>query len=212
MPRRFGRNDGSLILASELAGDAELYGTLESELDDSVTLHGAFAELHARYTSLRNSYHTGKIDGNEFGAAMSELRVRTSDGDLWTIGTTTGRWYRRGLTGGAAWSTHAAPTDQAGELVNRSGVVVGWSTETYDPDQHKQLSLTAYTGDVAVDEHPEVPAQTRSGDDTDVAEMFGSYLESVSDSTEGEYGVLEVDDLGNPDDDWKQHYLADSQT
>jgi hypothetical protein len=80
-------------LPIEVVGGTFL-GTLRAD-DDTPELVGEFAEIHQHYQELRAQFASGELTQQAFGRAMSELRCVDRDGNEWSIGATSGQWYRR---------------------------------------------------------------------------------------------------------------------
>ena len=196
------------------------FGTLESDLEDTVVLDGAFAELSARFDQLRDAYAVDRIDQTTFGRYLMDLRVVDDNGVLWTIGATTGKWYRRTPQDGRKWNAAPTPTEGGGQVVDRFGNETGWATQTYTPAQEAQPDPLAAFGDHGsnfthssdpnpvepVKPEPE-PHQQRRGDRVviSVDEMFGTYVEEVTDPVQVHTTILPVDEVTG-DDSWKDRY------
>lgn len=99
-------------------------GSLRSEFDEEVPLHPAFSTLLAASGAVRGAYLNGRLGGEDAAAAFAELRLVGSDGAEWTIGATSGRWYRR-VTGGS-W----VPADVPAELAASDAASPRWLTES----------------------------------------------------------------------------------
>jgi len=168
-------------------------GTLRSELDEDVPLEGAFAELYARFGALRDSYDTGRLDARSFGLALRDLRVIDTEGYQWTIGATTGRWYRRNQQEGGQWMSAPIPAG-TGTLVDAAGQASGWAVEDWEQRRARRLREEAERARMEVERREALPSAKRK---MTVDEMFDKYVE---DTEEGEdYSVdstiLAVDDL-----------------
>lgn len=168
-------------------------GTLRSELDEDVPLEGAFAELYARFGALRDSYDSGRLDARSFGLALRDLRVIDTEGYQWTIGATTGRWYRRNQQDGGQWASAPVPAG-TGTLVDAAGQVAGWAVEDWEQRRARRLREEAEKARMEVERRESLPGAQRK---MTVEEMFDKYVEG---SGEGEdYSVdstiLAVDEL-----------------
>ena len=53
------------------------------------------SEVMAFFQGLRYGYHTGDLSLNDFRNALHDLVFRDIEGNLWTIGASSGKWYRR---------------------------------------------------------------------------------------------------------------------
>ena len=196
----FDRNNDDGFEVDAVDDDA-FFGTLITQVSGDTQQLGAFAELGARFTSLRSSYQGGRIDATEFGEEMSDLRVKAGDGALWTIGTTTGRWFYRYPADGKKWVV-GAPPEEIGELVDRQGANTGWATDDQMSAGVDHAGFSAYTGDSA--EAATYTPQPQAV--TSVEDLFGVYVEEVGELP-GTDGVLGVDSLDGTDS-WKDRYYA----
>jgi hypothetical protein len=167
-------------------------GTLRSELDDDVTLDGAFAELLARFSSLRDSYMAGRLEAKAFGRLLRDLRVLDGDGFQWTVGASTGRWYRRNVQDGGQWMAAPAPGRGGGMLVDASGQASGWAVEDWDERRAKRLREQAEKARFDEEIRSTQPVEKRR---ITIDEMFDKYIEQADDSDISiESTILAVDD------------------
>lgn len=85
-----------------------MLGALRSELDDSDTgLHQVFETLASLAGTVRSAYMAYRITPEKAGELFKELRLNGSDGGEWTVGASTGQWFRR--RGGARWEKAGMP-------------------------------------------------------------------------------------------------------
>lgn len=85
-----------------------MLGALRSELDDSDTgMHQAFETLASLAGTVRNAYLTYRITPEKAGELLQELRLAGADGNEWTVGASTGGWFKR--RGGGRWEKSAMP-------------------------------------------------------------------------------------------------------
>jgi hypothetical protein len=66
-----------------------------------------FSLLAARYARLMSFYQSGEINGEQLAAQLAEERVWDTDGGEWTIGASSGAWYRR--VAGEGWTQVPPP-------------------------------------------------------------------------------------------------------
>jgi hypothetical protein len=92
------------------------HGTLRSELDEPAVLPAAFADLAARISWLQSEYESGRLTRSAFADALDTAKVGHTDGSLWTVGVSSGQWYRK-IPGGRGWEA-ALPPD--GDITTRS--------------------------------------------------------------------------------------------
>jgi len=148
-------------------------GTLRSELDGDAALEGAFAELYARFGALRDSYDNGRLDVRAFGLALRDLRVIDTDGYQWTIGATTGKWYRRNQQEGMQWASAPVPAGK-GTLVDHTGQASGWAVEDWEQRRARRLREDA---ERARDEENRRAAAPTAKRKMSIEEMFDKYVE-----------------------------------
>jgi hypothetical protein len=181
-------------------------GSLESAIEEEVILLGAYREMAARAGQLRAAYSAGRISAEEYGSTIAGLRVKGSDGKMWTIGTTTGRWYVRNADlhdGETSTWEPATPPNEHGTLVDPDGIEIGWAAETETADVANMV-FTAYTGGDVVKKPSDETTDSTNGS-VQVADMFGAYVEQVGE-TSAVSGILVVDELDG-DDSWKKRYF-----
>jgi hypothetical protein len=83
-----------------------LLGTLRSELDEGSDLDWAFGSLEASVSAVRAAYLSHRLPPHMAAMLLTELRLNGSDGAEWTVGATSGNWWRK--TGGQ-WEVVGAP-------------------------------------------------------------------------------------------------------
>jgi len=81
-----------------------MLGTLRSELDDSEdeAIHQAFEALESMCSLARAAYLDFRMTPESAAGLFQELRLVASDGQEWTVGSTSGTWFHRGL-GTSQW-------------------------------------------------------------------------------------------------------------
>lgn len=85
-----------------------MLGALRSELDDSDTgMHQAFETLASLAGTVRSAYLAYRITPEKAGELMKELRLAGSDGNEWTVGASTGTWFKR--RGPGRWEKTTMP-------------------------------------------------------------------------------------------------------
>ncbi|MFM7088570.1 MAG: hypothetical protein ACKOW9_03500 [Candidatus Paceibacterota bacterium] len=70
-------------------------GALRSELDEGSDLQNEFILLESYSQAVRHAFITGKIEASAAAGILSALRLKGSDGYFWSIGATTGSWYKK---------------------------------------------------------------------------------------------------------------------
>jgi hypothetical protein len=104
------------------------HGALRSELDEPSRLPGAFEQLIEQVGQARHGFERGAITKIQLAAVLQGLRVVAPDGAEWTMGATSGRWYRRPI--GGAWVPALPPeADDEGRASFQQG-----STPSHDND------------------------------------------------------------------------------
>ena len=88
------------------------HGALRSELDEPSRLPSAFEQLIEQVGQARHGFERGALTKIQLAAVLQGLRVVAPDGAEWTMGATSGRWYRRPV--GGAW-VPALPPEGADE-------------------------------------------------------------------------------------------------
>lgn len=69
-------------------------GSLLSVLDATGELPSALEELRARFDRVKAHYDSGELTPDRFAGMISTLRCYDEAGNAWTIGATSGLWYR----------------------------------------------------------------------------------------------------------------------
>jgi len=197
-------------------------GILESEVESSTNLSGAFAELYARFSSTHTRFMSGALPIKDFGDSLQDLMVLTEDGVLWTIGATTTRWYKKDPRTSSTWEPSALPATQKGKLVDRNNNTTGWESEELTNIDTTTTRFSAYTGDSSLETAVDrVELELGKGHDPEEQEkdleidyMFGPYTDtgSIADSNSPEPEddtILEVEDISEYDDTWKKVFSAE---
>lgn len=170
----FARKNQSGIEVDESTARDAFLGTLRSELDEDVVIEGAFAELYARFGALRDSYDNGRLDARSFGLALRDLRVIDTDGYQWTIGATTGKWYRRNQQEGGQWASAPVPAG-TGTLVDHTGQASGWAVEDWEQRRARRLREDAERARAEEERRESAPTAKRK---ISIEEMFDKYVET----------------------------------
>lgn len=126
---------------------AGFLGTLKSELDDSdedYSLDPAFEQLSILHGAARSAYLEFRLRPDKAAALFKMLRLQGSDGQEWTVGPTSGMWYRRGV-GASEWIRASTPVgltavyDQEPEWL-RDGIGAYLIDHGADPDAEREES------------------------------------------------------------------------
>lgn len=70
------------------------FGSLLSALDATGDLPQAFQELRLRFDQARALYGRGDLSAERYANVLSSMRCYDSEGRSWTIGASSGLWYR----------------------------------------------------------------------------------------------------------------------
>lgn len=103
-----------------------LLGTLRSELDedDDGGLHPSFEILAGLVVTVRTAYTSFRITPEQAARLCATLRLEGRDGNEWTVGATSGSWYKR-RTGENIWQKSPLPIN----VVPVDGHVPAWITD-----------------------------------------------------------------------------------
>jgi len=87
-----------------------LLGTLRSELDedDGGGLHPSFEVLAGLIVTVRTAFTSFRIGPSAAAELCARLRLSGRDGNEWTVGATSGSWYRRRV-GETVWQKSPMP-------------------------------------------------------------------------------------------------------
>lgn len=84
-------------------------GTLRSELDEGDdVLHNNFNTLAALVGEIRGAFLAYRINPEQAGKMCKDLQIVGSDGCEWTVGATSGGWFKRRV-GACNWTEAAMP-------------------------------------------------------------------------------------------------------
>jgi hypothetical protein len=86
-------------------------GTLRSEFDDDETpsgVHPDFETLSGLMSTVRNAYMAYRLSPEQAATICAELRLLGNDGFEWSVGASSGAWYKR-RTGEGSWSKSPMP-------------------------------------------------------------------------------------------------------
>lgn len=103
-----------------------LLGTLRSELDedDDGGLHPSFEILAGLVVTVRTAYTSFRITPEQAARICASLRLEGRDGNEWTVGATSGAWYRR-RTGETVWQKSPLPIN----VIPVDGAAPKWLAE-----------------------------------------------------------------------------------
>jgi hypothetical protein len=102
-----------------------LLGTLRSELDeDDDGLHPSFEILAGLVVTVRIAYTSFRISPRQAAEICADLRLNGRDGNEWTVGATSGAWYRR-RSGETVWQKSPLPIN----VLPVEGSVPAWMSE-----------------------------------------------------------------------------------
>jgi len=103
-----------------------LLGTLRSELDegDDGGLHPSFEILAGLVVTVRTAYTSFRVTPEQAARLCATLRLEGRDGNEWTVGVTSGAWYRR-RTGENIWQKSPLPIN----VIPVDGNVPKWLTD-----------------------------------------------------------------------------------
>ncbi len=97
--------------AEEDTVERETYhGVLRSELDEPAKLPQAFEQLIEEVGKARHAFERGDLTKVQLAEVLRNLRVVGPDGTEWTMGASSGRWYRRPV--GGTWVPSLPPEDE----------------------------------------------------------------------------------------------------
>lgn len=95
-----------------------LLGTLRSELDqDDDGLHPDFGVLADLVLSVRSAYTAWKLTPEQAAGLLGEMVLLGDDGYQWTLGVTSGLWFRR--PPGGVWQRALGPQGVSPVLTDR---------------------------------------------------------------------------------------------
>lgn len=144
------------------------FGTLRSEFDEDDVLPRVLTQVRDTYLGLRASFDAGEITKTELAEQLSGLRGRSPMGVEWTIGASSGSWYRR--ISGTSWLAAAPPTIGPGSGESDAGWT-GPYLEPHLPGATAPSTATdsGYEG-AAVDEHSWASVAPAPAADDDAAQ------------------------------------------
>lgn len=131
-----------------------LLGTLRSELDDSPELDWAFNVLESCAQSVRGAYTTRRITPHTAASILAQLRLEGTDGATWTIGATSGSWYRRT---GKSWEHSEPPFDVLASGALPAWVESGVASAITAGEDHDQNQQAVQAVGEPVDDEPATP-------------------------------------------------------
>lgn len=96
-----------------------ILGTLRSEFDeDDSTLHVEFETLATLVGAARSAFLAFRLTPEQAATICAGLRLTGSDGNEWTVGASSGAWFRR-HQGDPTWVKTSMPLDVAPVYVQR---------------------------------------------------------------------------------------------
>jgi hypothetical protein len=95
------------------------HGVLRSELDEPAKLPMAFEQLIEEVSKARHAFERGDLTKVQLAETLRNLRVVGPDGTEWTMGASSGRWYRRPV--GGTWVPSLPPEDEGSMASGFSG-------------------------------------------------------------------------------------------
>lgn len=117
---------GSKRFVEEETHERETYhGVLRSELDEPSKLPQAFEMLIEEANRARHQYERAELTKTQLAEVLQGLRVTGPDGTEWTMGATSGRWYRRPQ--GGTWVPSLPPEDDGEDSFHETGSQVAVS-------------------------------------------------------------------------------------
>lgn len=103
------RKAGDDATSEPLVDEPVFLGTLRSEFDTDDEIDERWEALVSVATGVLGVFARGELSEEETARALAQLRMMDSDGVEWTVGATTGHWYRRSGTT-EAWVRAVNPT------------------------------------------------------------------------------------------------------
>ena len=100
------------------------FGTLPSEFETTSTEAPSLVKLRNIQDEVLENYLTGRLTPEESGRILGLLVLPDKNGLQWSIGATTGRWYRR-LPGGTWRSASPGNIEEDEELAGAAGTIAG---------------------------------------------------------------------------------------
>jgi hypothetical protein len=197
MAKMPGKRGTTEFNASADFGTESFLGTLRSELDEESQLDGAFAEIYARFVSLRDAYLSGRIDARAFGEQIRDLRVLDDEGMHWTLGATTMRWYVHNPHNAAQWIVAAGP-GSGGIVVDATGKPSGWAVEDWqERREQREAERRATLPEAGGSKFEEADtASVQRGRKLTIDEMFDRYVDDDSGQSYAvEASILIAEDL-----------------
>jgi hypothetical protein len=95
------------------------HGVLRSELDEPEKLPRAFEQLIEEIGKARHAFERGDLTKVQLAEVLRNLRVVGPDGTEWTMGSSSGRWYRRPV--GGTWVPSLPPEEEGYSEAGFSG-------------------------------------------------------------------------------------------
>lgn len=92
------KNPGPLVkqaVDSEVVSWGPATPTLRSDLDEPMRLPRPFLDLVSRFGEAKVRYDRGHLSKEQYAQVLARLVVAWADGTEWTLGATSGVWYRR---------------------------------------------------------------------------------------------------------------------
>lgn len=165
-----------------------MLGTLRSELDGDIEIDGSFTSLENSFSKVRQAFIQKKIPSQVAAEFFQRLVIKSSDGSEWTLGASTGSWYRR--EEGASWMQTSPPNG----ITVDSGNVPSWVYNGIDQDLNKVIEISQKV------ESEKIVNETKKIDEV---EVLTTPSESLSNLT---YSILSEDknsDFSWLDEEWE---------
>ena len=119
------------------------------------TLPPRFAALAAGMGDLFDDYREGHIGAEEFATSAAALIITDARGFEWTIGTTSGQWYRREL--GSGWEESTPPLREgANETADPLAALLGEDIEDRPTPQQEEVVEAVERVDRSATAEPQV--------------------------------------------------------
>lgn len=107
MARKNGRKE---VPSQEIEEQETLFlGTLRSEFDTAEELAEGWSALATAAEAVKLAYLRRDLTPEQTAEALAQLRLLDTNGSEWTVGATTGEWYRKN-PGGTQWMKAPPPS------------------------------------------------------------------------------------------------------
>lgn len=89
------KSSKKVVKNTERSGGNAYLGTLRSEFDEPETTPSGFIHLQENVGIIRKAFIDGKINERQAAELLGIQRCSDLNGGEWTVGATSGSWYRR---------------------------------------------------------------------------------------------------------------------